>query len=736
MRKILVSIIALLGLLYQLPVGAQEQQDRPERTKQPEFQKQIAVNYILVDAIVTDRHGRYVRNLTEDDFELYENGKLVTIQSLDEYQMFDTYQAELQQMSPDQVYMKQPPRNIIFFFDLLYSSSYGTRRAIEMAEKFILDRIQPGDRLMVVSYRNNLKTIQPFTADKTKAIEAMRRVGLTTTATRAQLEAPAGDAPGRAPGLTEYQLYEPGEEMGERIIQAESDHSFAVHNARNYLLSLEALAKAVKNYPGRKTLILLSEGLNYDLLDPTDKNQEDFGPLTRQTQDASTSGLTRPKLSLMPDYQDMVEILNDAKVSMYTINIGGLMPVGDATRQYGGADQLSEMQDVRPELKALQKRQEFLSGVAVDTSGRAYYNTNNILKLLNSVEVDVSNYYILGFRTEFDPKKSKYRQLKVKTKNSEYRVLHRKGFFTPRPFDSMSADERDMHLTEGFLSRNQINNLGASVGYQFIRTTPKEMKAAVCLNVPLEQLDVDRGKLDVEVLATNIDSEAKIFSSVHKRYIISAGDEALERKGVSVVENLGSTMGLNRVRIAVRDNNTGKRSYFYYNYVLKESDPAELLFSQPLFYDPNDFKRVEDEFDVKIDLPKTWNEPPTGGFDPIRHPNLGSIFPECTPEYAEGDEIHFFATIYNIGRRITEVSELEFQYAISPAPVEGKEREYYGVTVGNFQIYRFPGASNISISADFPMSKLEPGVYDLFLLVTDTKTGRKAASAGRLIVVD
>jgi VWFA-related protein len=738
MKTTFVAVLAA-ALLAIPPFSAfmQDQELLPDRTKQPEFQQRIAVNYILVDVVVTDRDGNYVRNLTLDDFELYEDGKPVKIDSLDEYQMFDMQATDFQQMSPDEMYLKQPPRNIIIFFDMLYSSSYGIKRAVEMAEKFVLDRLQPGDYIMVLAYKNSLITVQPFTSDKTKVIEAMRKVGLSTSRNLAYAEAPAGTAPAIEPGLSENQLFSETEEMGARILEAEADHQFAVHNASSYLRSMEALAKTLKYYAGRKTMILLSEGLNYDLLDPSDRNQERFGPLQRQQSEEPMVGV-RPGVSLMPDYKDMVEVLNDAKVSLYTVNVGGLKTVGDATQQYGAMDQLSGGQDVRPELTALSKRQEFLSGVAVDTGGRAYYNTNNILKLLNQVEVDVSNYYILGYRSEFDPIKSKYRNIKVKAKNPAYRVLHRKGFFTPRPFASLDADERDLHLTEGFLTRNEINDLEADVGYQFIRVSPDSMRACICITVPTERMEIDKGKISLEILASNIDSEGKIFSSVHKEYEISGVENAgLAGRGLRVVETLDSVKGVNKVRIALRDNNTGKLSYFYYNYMFRESEPDKLLVSQPFFYHPGGSKRVEDEFQVKTSVSKLWNEPPSGGaVDSIRHPEQGKIFPEKNPQYSIGDTVNFVALLYNVRRQLGDPSEIEFQYALSPAPEEGEERGFYGIEVSDQEIFKLPGVDGIVIVVGFTLSDIDPGVYDLYLLAGDTKTGRKSMSASPMRVIE
>jgi len=735
MKRSAFLMAALAGslLLCGFLVEAQEDQ-RPARTMQTEFEQQVAVNYMLVDIIVTDRAGNYVRNLAIGDFELYENGRLVEIQSLDEYQMTESQTIEVEELSEGTLEPQQPPRNIVILFDLLYSSSYGIQRAIEVAEEFVIDRIQPGDRVMVISYYNSMRTVQPFTADKNQVVRAMREMGFSTDRGAAPLEAPVGAEPATDPGMGDAAL---DEQMGESRLQAQSDHAFAVQNARNYLISLEALASVLKYYPGRKTLILLSEGLNYDLIDPRDVNDANFGPQARQmVSEADATPGQRPQVSLFTDYDEMVEMMNDAKVSLYTVNVGGLRALGDAADQFATRNPIDQTQDVTGQMGTLRKRQEFLSGVSVDTGGRAYFNTNNILQLLTEIEIDISNYYILGYRTEFDPNRSRYRRIRVRASNPEYRVLHRRGFRTPRPFGSLSADERDLQLTEGFLTHTEINELGARLGFQFIRQTPDSLSVSACIEAPTEQLQPERGRYNFEVLVSDLDSEARIHSSVHKSYSIGA-DAELERTGLRIVESVEATLGLNRIRVALRDNNTGRRSYFYYNFVLRESAADTLLLTQPLFFNSDDMSRTGDQFDVSVQRLESWNEPPQGGVDLLRHPSEGSFFPLVSPGYRPGDSVQFMVSLYNLQRELGDESELQFQFAVSPAPAsEDEQRLYYQMDVFEDQTYRLRTSNGVAYVADFPMPDLPPGPYDLFVVVNDAATERGAASFSRLVIIE
>lgn len=727
---IAVAVVAILPVLF-----AQERKDDQARTRVPEYEKNITVNYMLVDVIVTDAKGKYVRNLNKDDFELFENGRKMEINSLDEFQMMPSPTGNVREMADTTLEMQHLPRNIIIFFDLLYSSSYGIQRAVDVAEDFVLDRIEPGDRVMVISYYNSLDVVQPFTSDKTKVIQAMKDMGLSSDKGLAHLEAPSGSGAANVPGLSAEQIND--EEIGERVSDVQTERLYSQANARNYMMSLDALSSVVKQYPGRKTMILLSEGIDFNLIDPNELNQEDFGPLARQNeQETDVIPYKRPLMSLIPEYKKMLEKLNDSKLSVYSINVSGLNIGGAAEEQYAPADQSTGGQSFDAGMKTINKRQEFLSGIAKDTGGRAYFNTNDIRKLLDNIEVDISNYYILGYRTQINPKKSDYRNITVKVKKPGLTVLHRKGFYTPRPFSSLSSDERDMQLTEGFLTRSQINELDARAGFHFIRSSLDSLSAVVAIFVPAESLQPDKnGERELEVLVSNINDKGEIFSSVHKSYHVRNGEDPdFLKKGIRLVETLDSESGINRLRLALRDNGSGKRTYFYYNYAFRKPAEDTLLLASPMFYKPENMKRTEDDFDTQVKHLEKWDMDKPGGAEMLVNPLSEKIFPLLQPIYKDQDKVSFIVSLFNLQRELKSNDELEFTFAISPVVDEGQKRSYYRVNVNNVHLFGYRGSKGLGLTGDFIIGNLDPGAYDLYVLVNDKVTDRKAASAGQLVL--
>ena len=741
MRNKVLAALALAVFAFsfgpEAVVTGQDQDLRPSRTKAPEFQKHVAVNYMLVDVVVTDRRGDYVRNLTKDDFQLYVDGKPVEIDSMDEYSMLlpSAHQFELVE-DIGSVEFVQPPRNIIIFFDLFYSSHRGIRRSIEAVEEFINNRIQPGDRVMVLTYHGALRTIQPFTNDKEQVVNALRAVGLSKDGSFMRLEAPesqeAVDKRDDDP-LRDDELYE--ELMEIRRTMAGTELSFRQYAASKYLKILQGLARAVKAYPGRKTMIMLSEGLNMDDLLPAHSMNPDFQAAGRLDKELSAA-----VPSSLEDYTRMLELMNDSSTSFYTVNVGGLKPVSGAETLGHGFDQRAGLPGVVMEsITTRRARQDFMSGIAIETGGKAYYNQNNVLDVLNSIEMDISNYYILGFRTGLNPEKSEYKKVKIRMKNREHRVVYRKGFRTPEPFMGMSKDERFMHLYEGFISMKEMNELQAVASFTANPVSPDAASVSICIETTGEDINAGAGEVEYELRAFNeIGGIGKIYSGIHKTYKISSADvESVREEGLRLVEALDLTAGENKIRVVLRNNQNGKRSYFFLNRIYRPLSQDILLLSNPVLYDPDAGRRSVDEHDLTTtQINNREDDNIKAGADMLVHPVHGKLFPKIEPVFGSGDVARFFVALSNLQLKPGEEPKLSVNFFISPVDDRGMTGDLQQLRVENPQFLPYRDAYRYMFSGEFGVDSFEPGRYAFIITVIDRNTDRRSRSSTEFTVVN
>lgn len=147
-----------------------------------EFQEQVRVDRVVVDAYVTDAAGSPVLGLQTSDFELLVDGEFVPIESTEwipvssaefEPQEHET-SAEVGKTHTDNT---SPGRLLIFLFqtDLAETSrALGSMRMALQADR-IVDKLLPSDRVAVLSFSAHLTLQQDFTSDRHKLIGAIAR---------------------------------------------------------------------------------------------------------------------------------------------------------------------------------------------------------------------------------------------------------------------------------------------------------------------------------------------------------------------------------------------------------------------------------------------------------------------------------------------------------------------------------------------------------------------------------
>jgi VWFA-related protein len=180
---------------------------------------------VLVDAVVTDKKGNYVHDLTQNDFKVYEDNKEQAISS------FSTGANAGAPQSSQKHYM-------VLFFDNSSMALPDQLSARAAATKFIDANAAPDHLMAVVEFGGSLQVLQNFTADSNALHAAAQGVKSSYVASNADANAASISVPGMS-----------------GISSMEADYG-----ARSMLLAVRTLAKDLRSVPGRKALILFSSG--------------------------------------------------------------------------------------------------------------------------------------------------------------------------------------------------------------------------------------------------------------------------------------------------------------------------------------------------------------------------------------------------------------------------------------------------------------------------------------------
>jgi VWFA-related protein len=183
---------------------------------------------VLVDTVVTDKKGEYVRDLKQSDFKVYEDNKEQAVSS------FSTGSDPAIQASGQKRYL-------ILFFDNSTMQTPDQIQARNAANQFIAAN-SDGDHLMaVVDFGGALRIVQNFTANADLLRSAVAGVKSSSVNPNANV-----------PDVQPVTVASTGLSS---LSNAEADFG-----ARSVLLAVRSLAKNLRTVPGRKMLVLFSGG--------------------------------------------------------------------------------------------------------------------------------------------------------------------------------------------------------------------------------------------------------------------------------------------------------------------------------------------------------------------------------------------------------------------------------------------------------------------------------------------
>jgi VWFA-related protein len=348
--------------------------------QQPADQPVIRVNTHLVEVgVVAQSKNGPVTDLTQDDFQVFDRGKLQKIAVFQKNGALRSGQP-LAPASPDvfsnrsQARPDSPPGVTIFLLDAI-NTHYTSQDQAKKEFLKLLGQIQPDERIGIYILGNQLRVLQDFTSDSRRLMDAVQRAPAEITRDMENM------VPAFPKRPTIPDLY--------FRIEATVDRARATTNA------LEAIANHLANGPGRKNLIWISSGF----------------PLV-------TRCLPRPcTISFSAELDRATRALNNANIAVYPVDARGLIAgamLGKPPDFEGG----------KPSPIGFDTMEQ----LAAQTGGVAYHDTNNIHGVIAKALEDSEVSYTLGFYPDSVRLDSEFHPLKVQVQRPGVDARYRKGY--------------------------------------------------------------------------------------------------------------------------------------------------------------------------------------------------------------------------------------------------------------------------------------------------------------------
>jgi VWFA-related protein len=551
----LVVLFLIAGLTIpaqQPPAGQQPPGPQPPATgaapEQPPLTFKVEINYVEIDAIVTDQQGNFVRNLTKDDFQVFEQGKpqSVSIFSLVDIPI-ERYDPPLFKTNPIEPDVRSNQKEfdgrvIVMVLDDLNISFSRSARVKLAAKQFIERYLGANDLAAVVTTGGTKGGGQEFTSSRERLTRAVDTF-------MGQKE--------RSATLEKIDDYNRQRSVGGTNAPRDPLEAYRAYKARNSFDTLKNVSDYMTGIRGRrKAVIFISEGIDYDIYNPI------------QNQYAS---------DIIEYGKDVVAAATRANVSIYAVDPRGLAGFEDAIDLQSIPDDPTLGLGPGSLQRELQISQDSLRTLSDATGGFAAVNSNDFKGSFERIIRDNSSYYILGYYSTDTRRDGRFRSVNVRMNKPGLEVRHRKGYTAPRgrppagtpPPPGIAAS---IEMREALNSPVPFSGLGLrATAAPLMGSRPK---ASVLVVIEVEGARMkfkSEGSMfadDVEVAILAVDEGGKTRNGsrdVAKLQLRPETHAAVVKNGIRLTRRLELPPGRYQLRIGARESGGGLTGSVFYD---------------------------------------------------------------------------------------------------------------------------------------------------------------------------
>jgi VWFA-related protein len=508
---------------------------------QPAVTFRVEVNYVEVDAYVTDANGKPVSDLTANDFDLLEDGKPQKVSSFSLVNIpIERAERPLfagKPIEPDvQTNEHLEGRIYLMVLDDIHTDFTRTPRVKAAARRFIEQNFGTNDLAAVVytgradasqDFTNNprllISAIDKFTGRKLRSATVQRIEGARVNPNTGQLE--------------------PGDDIDQM------DRAF---RARNVMNSIRKMAEFMAGVRGRrKALLLIGEGVDYNIFEAT-------GVL------GSTAS------AVLLDTQDAIASATRGNVSIYAIDPRGLQTGSEELIGVSGTVGDANLQSVQSEMRL---SQDSLRVLASSTGGFAAVNRNDMDSAFDRIVSENSSYYMFGYYSTNERRDGRFRKIEVRVKRPGLRVRSRNGYYEARgrrPSENKPSGTLSPALAEAVGSPLPVGGVPIKAFAAPFKGAAPNAAVAYVAEVDINGFDFAEKdgtfSESIELVNTATDSKGKIFPGERQLVNLNLKPDTLARaksRGFRLVNQVNLPPGRYQMRIAAssRGGKTGSVLY-------------------------------------------------------------------------------------------------------------------------------------------------------------------------------
>jgi len=509
-----VALLLSLSALFAAPALRAQEEPPPPPPPQGAMTLKVSTQIVLLDISVTDKNGKPVNNLKQEDFTIFEDKlpqRLRSFEPPSEHHMpTETMGQLVVKSAADLKKIGNAPITILImdesntaFTDMAYSR-YCLNKFLDAQPA-----IMPQPTVFLVADDTHFTVIHDYTQDR----EAIRD------------------------SLKHYFPSLPSKMM------RSNGGANAAERASNTLGALYQIAKASAGVPGRKTIIWVGSGFpNFDVLQ-----------MSAPVADAMQSAMKR-----------ITQTLLESHVTLFTIdptvNLTNFMPM-ETPEDLQAAEDQADGAPYDDQIK--------FSTLATATGGTALFSRNDIDKEVSTSIEQGANYYTISYSpSDKSPDPARYRRIRIVMKDPTMTAVTRDGYYprisdSPNPFAIPNMDPQEkqaqlkMDITNAAMSDMTFDGVTVNVE----RKDPANFK----LTIPLKDLNWTDGndgqhQAEISVVVVAFNSKSKALGHFGTELMArTAGDPSKSPTSLApFMVPYAVPPNTTRLRFVVRDAVSGK----------------------------------------------------------------------------------------------------------------------------------------------------------------------------------
>ena len=563
-----IKVLLLLWLLLPctlVPAQGKKSKESQEKAA-PIFR--VPVDVVVVNAVVTDKQGNPVTDLTQSDFKVYEDGKLQAIQTFGQ-ESYESIQSDEEKGGAQSVTPRSTkaepnstrPRLIsILIDDMTTGANWEDYPLIlDAVKKFVEQDVRPGDQVAMVAASGRL--YYPFSDSRQALLEEVAALSLKVKPdARFKSECPTlGEIQAKKiaehPFMDDLQdsyfrtavletiqcmsLRPQDVELAKGVARKEAgrQHQDSQYRIRILLNTFRQHFRSLRHFDAIKSAVLFSRGF------------------LSQGDDVTSYAL-----------QDVVDQALASGVVLNTVDARGLYtPVTPASeRVVSSSDGSTATDKQNMYLEDMAAQEDPLARMANDTGGLFYHNSNDLYTGVKKIVHRQSSYYVLTYTRPSQKSDGRYHHIKVEVAHPGLELSYRKGYYAPK--EELTFERRKKEdIVEALQAPGNLNEIPIRLAYNYYQEDDSTYTVSVSTSVSirgLHFLDEDsRRKNLINLVVVAFDETDHFIDGIEKSIDFKLTDASyalLLDQGLNSKVEFKLPMGTYKIKAVVREGAQGK----------------------------------------------------------------------------------------------------------------------------------------------------------------------------------